>query len=331
MRLKKYVRPVLKTIRHSVFGNCALHIAHNQLGKLKLLRGDIETDSGMAHTGLTVTESLAYIDHVFSEYKMEAGVDHFYGRAAEVGPGDNCGIGLALIGDGCDSVDLVDRFYSRRDKDQHQEIYHELIARSARLRTLMGNATKEEDFTGINRRYGKSASSEEFFVSNRGYDLIVSRAVLEHVYDPVLSLTRMAAALNSGGYMLHVVDLRDHGMFTDVGFPPTKFLEIPRFIYREMTQAVGRPNRVPLSAYRRAIADCALSATFKITHLVGQEKLPRPMLYEEIDELARKKAIEQIVRVRPGLAKELRNETDEDLSVSGFFLVARKPGFADTK
>lgn len=325
MRLQRYIRPMVKALRRSVIGNCTVHMVHNQLGKLKLLRGDIETDSGMAHTGLTVAESLGYIDHVFSEYKAEAGVDSFYGRAAEVGPGDNCGIGLALIGDGCDSVDLVDRFYSKRDDAHHQEIYRELIARSERLRTLMGKAIKEEDFPGIQRHYGKSASSEEFFVRNRGYDFIVSRAVLEHVYDPVLSLKRMAAALNPGGLMLHVVDLRDHGMFSDVGFPSTKFLEIPQWIYHEMTQAVGRPNRVPISAYRRAVADCGLNTTFKVTHLVGQEKLPRPTLYEEIDESTRRKAIEQIARVRPRLAKDLRNETDEDLSISGFFLIARKP------
>lgn len=69
----------------------------------------------MAHTGLTVAGSTGYIDHVFTEDKLEAGVKIFYGRAARVDPGCYCGIDLSLLAEGCESGDRVDRFYSNRN------------------------------------------------------------------------------------------------------------------------------------------------------------------------------------------------------------------------
>jgi len=322
--LRKYIKPIVQFLRRNVVSGCFLFLVHNQLGKIKLLIGNIGTNSGTVHSDLTVADSISYIDRVFNEYKSEAGIDRFYGRAAEIGPGDNCGVGLCLINDGCDSVDLVDRFYSRRNDIQHQEIYRRLIVKSDRLRSIMGDAVSEKEFSGINRYYGNSASSEKFFNNNTGYDLIVSRAVLEHVVDPITSIKKMSAALNPGGLMMHVVDLKDHGMFTSVGYAPTKFLEIPQWFYKEMTQAVGRPNRIPISAYRNIVSECGLDATFKVTQLIGQEKLDKPCLYEEIDESDRQKAINCVASMRHRLARILRKETDKDLSIAGFFLVAKK-------
>jgi len=58
---------------------------------------------------------LAYIEEVFNDSKRYSGVRRFSGRVAEVGPGDNCGVGLLFLTGGYESVDLVDRFYSKRN------------------------------------------------------------------------------------------------------------------------------------------------------------------------------------------------------------------------
>ena len=315
---------VTRPLRRSVVGNCMIFAVHNQLGRLRLIGGRIESDGGMAHARLRLDESLAYIRMVFDEYKREAGVEHFAGRAAEIGPGDNCGVALLLLADGCDSVDLVDRFYSKRSESQHAEIYRALIAGDARLRNRFGSAQREEDFPGIARHYGEHASAERFFRESGPYDLIVSRAVMEHLHDPMAALRDMVMALRVGGTMLHVVDLRDHGMFSEVGFPETKFLEMPDTLHRIMTDSVGRPNRVSLGAYTRALDRLPVSYTIKVTHLVGGQPLEMPTPYAGIPQEMRHRAEKAIETARGRLARSLRDERTEDLAVSGFFMVARR-------
>lgn len=311
-------RAVTHRLRTTTAGTCAVFALDNQLAKLRLVRGDIGTDSGAAHAAWDIEASLAYIDRVHGEYLAEAGLAGFGGRVAEVGPGDNCGVALRMLADGAWHVDLVDRFYSARDPEQHAAIYRALIARDPGLRRFAG-LSREEDFEGLVRHYGAAASAEQFFVENRGYDFIVSRAVMEHVTDPVISLQRMRAALNPGGLQVHVVDLRDHGMFTEYGFHELKFLEVPGWLYGEMTRATGRPNRVPLSAYRMAAAD----AEIRVTHLVGPVALDRPMAWADIPAALREAALAQVRRRKPGLQPRFRAERDEDLAVTGFFLLDR--------
>jgi ubiquinone/menaquinone biosynthesis C-methylase UbiE len=47
---------------------------------------------------------------------------------------------------------------------------------------------------------------------DRRADLVISAAVLEHVYDPGLILERCYEWLKPGGFTAHMVDLRDHNM-----------------------------------------------------------------------------------------------------------------------
>lgn len=320
----KYGRTLKSIVRQSYWMTCAAYVTRNQLSKFRQLRGNIETDSGTTHAASDLSSSIAYIDLVFREYKEEAKVDRFFGRVAEIGPGDNCGVGLLFLEDGCVQVDLADRFYSRRNSSKQVDIYRSLVDRSERLKGMLGTAENEQDFRGINRYYGLEASAENFFVDRRGYDFIVSRAVLEHVRDPILSLHRMSAALNEGGSMLHAVDLRDHGMFSSGGHSPLKLYEVPSWLYHEMAFASGYPNRVPLSAYRDAFPRSGYDVAIKVTSLVGQEILEKPTLYSEIPSVARERALAIVRSERSRFAKRFRTESDEDLSIASFFLVVKK-------
>lgn len=318
--LKSIRRLLGRVVLGTAIGVTALHLVQNQKAKIRLWRGNIDTTSGMAHAGASLNDSIDYIERVHREYLVEAGLDRFHGRVAEVGPGDNCGVALLMLADGADHVDLVDRFYSRRDNDQHTEIYQRIVSSRPELHAHR-DARSDNDFKQLARRYGADAAAETFFIDNRDYDFIVSRAVMEHVADPLLSLRHMAAALKPGGYMLHAVDLRDHGMYSMHGFHELKFLEIPVWLYREMVTATGLPNRVPVRAYRSALP----TAVLKVTGLVGVGMLDQPTLYEDIPKPLRRRALEEVRKVRPRLARNLRDERDEDLSVSSFFLTYIKP------
>jgi len=304
---------------------CAYYVADNARTRLRGATGDIETDSGTAHVGRSIDSSLAYIEEVFGDYKRYAGVDRFSGDVAEIGPGDNCGVGLMCLADGSTSVDLVDRFYSKRDAAQHAAIYRALFARYPdRFARFDGcDLNDETTFPGLKRYYGERAAAETFFDAPDRYSFIVSRAVLEHVYDPPLAIDRMARALKRGGLLLHKVDFRDHGMFSD-RMHELKFFEVPDVVYPRMTRDTGRPNRVLIDTYRRVLTQHLPDHQLLVTHLAGVGDVVPHLPYDRIDPGLRQKAIDYVRSVRSKFAKSLRALSDEDLSISGIFLVARK-------
>lgn len=283
------------------------------------------TRSGAAHADRTEREAFDYITSVFSKYKAAAAVSNFYGQVAEIGPGDSCGVGLMFLGDGCDQVDLVDRFFSNRDEQQQKKINQFIVQQFPHLVQLMKNQDfSERSFRKLTRYYGPSAAAETFFTARRKYDFIVSCAVMEHVYDPVRSISSAISALNPGGMMLHQVDCRDHGQFSG-HFHELKFLELPGRMYSPLGWG-GGPNRLRLSAYVKAVqqqgAICSIYPTTlagvveEICPYTSLEGIPQPVLHT---------SRRFVSAVRDALARPFREMADEDLMVTSFMLVAKKP------
>lgn len=292
------------------------HIAANQVARVR----GVMNDMGARHADLDLEASLKYIHHVHDEYLREGGIKGFYGRVAEIGPGDNCGVALLMLADGAKSVDLIDRFFTPRDPDYQARIYERLINGTPSLARFAGK-NREEEFDGIKRYFGAEAAAERFFINHRGYDMIVSGVVLEHLADPILALKHMREALNPGGLLLHAVDLADHGMFTKFGYGELSLLEVPDFLYRSMISANGKPNRFRLSDYKAALPD----ATFRVASLADVGLLDAHSAYEDIPQALRDRAVAAVRRVRSGLATRFRSQSDVDLSVQSFYLIYRKP------
>jgi SAM-dependent methyltransferase len=271
-----------------------------------------------------VEEAVRYITSVFDKYKIASGVKRFYGRVVEIGPGDSCGVGLKFLADGCEQVDLIDRFYSRRDEQHQQAIIHALVEQSPRLAALRQNGDfSEESFSKVRRHYGEAATAETFFRTNTGYDFIVSCAVLEHIYDPLRALSAMTSALNPGGMMLHQVDCRDHGQFSE-HFHELKFLELPPSMYSPLKWG-GGPNRVRLGSYVALLRQKPVNFSIYITSLAGiPELLSRGTLMREIPEALLEISRNYVSRVRGALAQPFRDMADEELMVTSFLLVAKK-------
>ena len=200
---------------------------------IRLLGGHIGTDSGATHAELSDEDSVRYIEEVFADYKRYGKLERLSGIAAEIGPGDNVGVAMLMRQDGCRQVNLVDRYKSRRDSQQQARIYDALSKKYGLEWLRLGQSWNDSEILGITPRIGQSA--EEYFkkcAQNREpiYDLIVSRSVLEHLYDPLDALDKMNSCLNPGGCMLHKIDLRDHGLFAPQHHDLT-FLTFPTIIY----------------------------------------------------------------------------------------------------
>jgi SAM-dependent methyltransferase len=307
-------------IRRSLWLTCLYYLIDDWRAARRLARGQLETRSGSRHAALDLDRSLAYIDRVYGDYCRYGGIARFQGRVVEIGPGDNFGVALCLLAGGATEVHAIDRYVPKRDEAAHQRIYAALAARPG-LGVLFDGPPGEHTIRGLCHHAGTPA--ETFFRNAPArFDAIVSRAVLEHLYDPLTALDDMARALKPGGLMIHRIDLRDHGMFA--GRHPLTFLTIPPWLYQRMTHAAGRPNRVLMPAYRDWLRRSGLEGSLRVSRLAGIPDEIEPLPIETLDPALKARAIDVVRTIRPHLAASFRRLDDESLAVSGVVLVVRK-------
>lgn len=306
-------------------------VADDLLRGARLRLGRIDSDCGALHATLDAVESVRYIEEVVADYERYGAVSRFRGVAAEVGPGDSAGVAMLLRGEGCDEVHLVDRYASHRDPEHHRVVYDALATRHRLEHLRRGSTWDERALAGIEWKVGHPA--ERYFADaaragHPRYDLIVSRAVMEHLYDPLGAMADMVRCLRPGGRMLHKVDLRDHGMFSEHHDELT-FLSTPALVHRLMTRSSGRPNRVLAHRYRETLERLRRAEGIRyrmlVTALVGGVPIEPHRAYGEIDPDLREEAERRVAARRHTLAHELRAAPDADLATAGVFLVVERP------
>ncbi|MEQ9379246.1 MAG: methyltransferase domain-containing protein [Pirellulales bacterium] len=316
------VRGILASIvRRSVTLTCMYLLLLDWRTGIRIRRGNIETESGARHRHGNIEKSVDYVDRVFRDYKDYGGVEEFYGRICEIGPGDNFGVALRFLGAGAAQVVAIDRFYPRRDAAYQSRLYGKL-SEAHGLSNLFRGRYDEASLIGL--KYLPGTPAESYFRPDNGsFDFIVSRAVLEHLQDPINSLTRMFDCLAPGGMMIHRDDLRDHGMFPY--HHPLTFLTISEPIYRRMVSNSGKPNRVLANSYRKWLIGSGGEGSIRISRVVGEPNEITPRGWEEIEEKVRGSAIEMVCEIRPHLARPMRSIAEADLATSGIVIVVQKP------
>ncbi|HEX3156392.1 MAG TPA: methyltransferase domain-containing protein [Candidatus Angelobacter sp.] len=287
--------------------------------------------SGLIHlTGKTLSgsytvsaaEAVQHAQDVFALFKSVSGIKRFQGKVADVGPGESCALGLLFLADGCSQVDLPDRF-SFPDSQLQRDVNQAVVAAHPSLRTRMADKTfAESSFAGLRRYSGENAAAEKFFAANHGYDYIVSVATLEHVYDPLSALTHMARALNPDGVMIHNIDFRDHGQFSE-SFHDLKFLELSDAMYAPLRWQ-GGPNRVRLSAYLDHLETLGFTVETFAQYVTGiKDAIPSSRM-DLLPNDVRATAMQAIERARPSLAARFVDSTDDDLIAANIVLAARR-------
>lgn len=300
---------------------CAYYLVQGWWRRRQLRRGNIATRSGSRHADLNLAGSLKYIERVWCDYLIYAGRTSIGGRIVEIGPGDNFGVALLFLKGGAEHVIAIDKFASQRDDERQSAIYRALGERHG-LADLFDGPPSEAAIRRLTYLPGMPA--ERYFTGDVApYDAVLSRAVLEHLDDPLLALDSMWSRLRPGGLLLHRIDLRDHGMFT--GNHPLTFLTIGAGLYRAMTAETGWPNRIMLPVYRDFLKQRGWPARLGITRLVGVSDEFPAMPWEQLPADRRQRALTQVRAVRPKLAAPFRTLADEDLAVAGFVLLAEKP------
>ena len=287
--------------------------------------------SGATHAALGIEESIAYIEQVVSDYFLYAGVQpaHVAGKhVLEVGPGDNLGVALSLIAKGAASVTCLDRFKPLLDERRNAAIYRRLVDRfSGEERERVQDVIKWDDHAAslsskwIIPTYGRPIETAAEGIGGKKFDVIISRAVLEHVSDLGAAWRSMVRLLNPLGEMWHKVDFRNHGKFDQ--FHPLYFLTFGETTWGLLTTPDPTLNRERLPTYRRLAEDTFRSHSCKITHVLqGSELHPhRQRLTFGVD--FGEAELEGVAEIRPRLDRRFSELGDEDLLASGIFLICR--------
>ena len=226
-------------------------------------------------------------------------------RILEYGPGDLPGVGLLMLAYGAESVICVDRFSLCSFSSKNIEILKNILddlPNKMRLRAEScfvehGNVTAGFDDQRLRylvHPFGLSGLKQVA-------DLIISRAVLEHVNDLTATFADMFHALRHGGMAVHEVDLSSHGLHRQ---NPLDFLTWPQCLWTWMYSHKGCVNRWRVDRYREAIRENGMEVV-----------MMKPLRVIE------KHVVEE---VRPYLPPLFHHISDEELTWLTFRFICRK-------
>lgn len=322
---------MLRHLKNVVDRSISLTHLNYLKGQVAYRLGLAEHLSGATHSRFDLDGSVDYISSVFKDYLRYAGVDEAFlagKRILEIGPGDNLGVGLMFIASGADSYVAVDRFLPESDQKKNRLIYRALHRQMNPLQqdrisdTLACDGEHAAVLKGsrLTARYGCAIESLDKEFSAEDFDVIISRAVLEHVYDLPLAWQKMVSVLKPNGQMWHKVDLRNHGFYQQ--FHPLAFLTISDLVWNHVSRPDPTLNRTRLCDYE-ALTELSFSNTrFFLTHVLENNEL---IPHRENLELGRdysEQDLRAVDAVRPRLCGRFAHCTDRDLLASGIFLIA---------
>jgi len=312
-------------------------IYQNWLTKRRFESGQSSSSLGSTHSRKSLSDSLAYIHKQFDDYLYYSGIapsDLQGKRILEIGFGDNAGVALKFIAAGAEFVACVDKFYARRDRVKEREIYSALregLDEPAKAR--FDRAISLSDELQINSErikclYGVSVEEAEELTKEKPFDLAISRAVLQQIYEPEATLRALDKLLAPGGFMLHKIDLSDQGVFRNHGMHPLTFLTIPEWKYRLMADGSGKSNRKLINYYTQKLEQMGYDVKVLVTDIIGRSgkgDLWPPVQPAQLTSEHVSDALPLLQQIRKQLTPEFRTLPDQELIIDGIFLVARKP------
>lgn len=215
-------------------------------------------------------------------------------KVLELGPGDTRAIGLLARARGAASYAAVDAYdIESRDEEKNRDIYERILAGEG-----LPTGHWRELLAGT--RVGASFADA---APGKGIDLVLSRAVLEHVGDLANLFHELSPVLADDAVLIHKVDLRSHGMHLD---NELDFLLFPERIYRRMARHLDLPNRVRASTYLSLGAEDGLRLAYaSATH---------------------RTSLDTVRAIHPHLPLPFEELPEEELRVLGLWLVQLGPG-----
>ncbi len=277
----------------------AFHAAYNGLTRAMprvaaaVQRATHDTGRGKGRDGAVAAE---YFEAVAADYEVIAKASGacdsnvFRGmRVLELGPGDTRAMALIARLEGATAWEGFDAFdIQSRDARYLDAIYAPILAARGERRAA------REILEGCRMHTSLDALAR----GGRRFDLVVSRAVLEHVRDLRALFAAVSKVVTDDAVLVHKVDLRSHGI---EHHHPLDFLRFSERAWRAMSSHIDVPNRARMPAYFDLGFHSAWAAT---THVID---------------------VDRAGAVRDDLALPFRNMSPDDLAVLGLWLVQVGP------
>ncbi len=245
-----------------------------------------------------------YFEGVVEDYERiathvgvcESEAGFFKGRTVlELGPGNTRAVAMLARQRGAVSVDGYDAFdLQTRDPSRVRALYEGLLKRVGE------DPSRVDSLLEGGRVHTKAASLK---ATGRKYDLVISRAVMEHVRDLTTLHRELRELTTDDAVLVHKIDLRSHGFEWD---HELDFLLFPEKLYRSLTTHIGEPNRVRAQGY----LDVAQQYGFVPVHVSATRRI----------------SPERVEALRSSLAEPYRSLSPEVLSVLGIWLVLVREG-----
>ncbi len=307
------------------WGAVTYHLMNNSLFRIKnSLKNNYNSSGEVLSQGIDV--ALKRTHNILSRIACRELKKKLIGaNILEIGPGDNLGLAVSLIGMGAKKVTCLDKFTPKRNSKWEKLFYERLLENmppNERRRAKEAIILKEKvSFRKRKIRYLQGKGIEEF--TEGQYDIIISHSVLEHVQNLEKTFENMDRLLSRGGLMVHSVDLRDHKMFTTLNLHPLTFLTFSDGLWEAMRSHSGRPNRKGIQTYRRLLSQQKYLYTIRILRVLDRElKPPQQTLKKGRDYDKGEEAI--IEEIRPYLKEEFKKYSTAELLSSEILIVARK-------
>jgi SAM-dependent methyltransferase len=288
---------------------------------------------GEPQAGFDPTQ-LQLIDNTFNRYLKYSGLTRETLKdktVLEIGPGEYVGVALKFLAAGAREVVCLDKFVHFQNSPAHLRLYQELRKTlTAEDRERFDRVINLEngiklDTNRLKWIYGKGVEETDSLFPPAYFDVIVSAAVLEEIYNTDLAFQKMDRLLNHGGYTIHKIDVRDYGMFSKHGFHPLEFLTVPDSVYRYMSEATGQPNRQLANYYRDKMKELGYESKIYVAIVAGQKEMPeyKTVVQEGVDYSTDR--LKSYQAMRPHLLDRYQSVSDEDLITEALLLVGKKP------
>lgn len=210
----------------------------------------------------------------------------------ELGSGRYARLALQMLNAGASRVTLAD-FYAKPLSDpRHRRLLVEDCARYG--------LDAETVLASIDVVAGDFLTTSPLGPTMKA-DLIISTAVLEHVRDPLIALEKSWEWLRPGGYVSHIVDLRDH--LFDTPF------EMLTYSNRTWNRWLNPRDGFHLNRWR----------------LPDYLQAMRKAGFESIDYRSLERDQAGLMEIQPRLSPRFRDTDPELLSITIVHLHARKP------
>jgi hypothetical protein len=299
------------------------------LNRLKL-RGHLSGSTGLH---MSVEDAADYARRVVADYTTYgAGGDaeRLKGKdVLEIGPGDNLGVAFLLLAKGARTVTCIDGFAPSSDAQHNSRIYGAIykgLSAEERERvkdvvTVQSDGTATLNGDRLLSRYGVPMDAAVSPLESRSYDIIISRAVLEHLGNLRTGWKNMVMCLRLDGEMWHKVDFRCHNLFGQIH--PLYFLTISDNLWNLISRPDPTLNRLRLPTYRELAARDFHDSRCYLTHIIGENEIA-----PHVDSLVpgthySQRHLDLVQTIRPRLQKYFSNYSDEELLVTGVFLTVR--------